>query len=265
MSVVDEYISRAYEALRSASSIEIDNVAREIVSAFQSEIPNILHYRGGRINSGPSRHTAADLKKLIGKLRVLQEAKDRELYGEFGLSAMSEHIRRLENAMNENGEGDPLADACRDIDYIYANTYEGYTDGLAGYGSHGVEGSFQQCRLRIEKLKSYRDAELRKIKTASAPALNMNQYQYSNASACASVEISLDKAFESIDSLPQESLSRAEKSELKELLRDLANGNKEESEGRLKRIQRWLADKGTDALIAAMPYVLQFAQTNFGC
>lgn len=68
---------------------------------------------------------------------------------------------------------------------------------------------------------------------------------------------------EQIQAIPESVLSEDLKSELKLLLLDMdsARGkSKKAAEGKLKKVLDWLADKGVDVALAALPYVLNVPQ-----
>ena len=263
MSELDNYIRRASETLRGGDDSAIDSLAREIVSAFNAEIPNLSNYRGARITGGDNRHTAADLRKLIGKLRVLRDGKDRELYGPYGLETVTNHIHLLERAAEDGIEGEDLRAAYETIDCIYVNRYDFYVDGLSGYGYREYEPCPQQTELRIEKLKVIRDEEFRKFKIAEARAASVSMVQNASASAEANVQVTVETAFEQIDKLPETTLSDDDKTLLKGMIGDLNTKDKSKRDSKLSKLQSWLADKGTDVFIAAMPYVVQLIKSQF--
>ena len=271
MSMVDEYISRANETLRDGDPLAIDSIAREIVVAFHSSIPNLSHYRGTRaIGCGPNYHTATDLKNLIGKLRVFQEARDAELYSEYGLMAITDSIRQLQNAIAEDYTEDQFAKLFDKIDNIYANRYESYAVGLCGYYSSDDAADESQAQLRTEKLRVFRDEELRKFKLAqfqSAP-VNITQSQSQEAQAAATSIIigDLSNTYERIDEIPENELSDNDKLKLKGLLAELEQAKQKDAsvrKGRIQKVLTFLADKGADAAIAAAPYIGAVAQQLF--
>ena len=45
------------------------------------------------------------------------------------------------------------------------------------------------------------------------------------------------------------------------MIADLNTNDKKKRDGKLKKLMGWIADKGTDAIIAAMPYVIQVVQS----
>lgn len=262
MSELDNYIRNASETLRGGDSSAIDALAREIVSAFNAEIPNLSHYRGTRITGGDNSHTAADLRKLIGKLRVLRDRKDQELYGAYGLETITSHIHLLERATEDGFEGETLKAIYEKIDSIYVNRYDCYVDGLSGYNYTEYELCPQQTELRTEKLKVIRDEEFRKLKIAEAQAASVNMVQNTSASAAANVQVTVETTFEQIDKLPETTLSDDDKTLLKGMIGDLNTKDKSKRDSKLSKLQSWLADKGTDVFIAAMPYIVQLIKSQ---
>ena len=262
MSELDSYIRRASETLRGGDGSAIDAIAREIVSAFNAEIPNLSHYRGARITGGDNRHTAADLRKLIGKLRVLRDGKDRELYGPYGLETVTNHIHLLERTAEDGIEGEDLRAVYETIDCIYVNRYGFYVDGLSGYGYREYELCPQQTELRIEKLKVIRDEEFRKLKIAEAQAASVSMVQNASASAEANVQVTVETTFEQIDKLPETTLSDDDKTLLKGMIGYLNTKDESKRDSKLSKLQSWLADKGTDVFIAAMPYIVQLIKSQ---
>lgn len=267
MTMADEYIKKANHALVGGDSQEIDAVAREIVSAFNGEIPKLSHYRGTRlVGSGPNPHTATDLKKLLGKLRVYQEGKDRELYDQYGLTAISDSIRQLEFAISANSSQDQYKELFNKVDYIYANKYDSYVDGLCGWMYNDDPPDEKQATLRLEKLRVIRDEELRKIRIAESQNTQISLTQNQEASAIATniAVASLIEACEEVDSIPNEKLSEEDKDYLKGLLASLEQAvskGKPDKNSRLSKVLGFLADKGTDAFIASAPFVWNLIQS----
>lgn len=262
MSELDNYIRRASEVLRGGDSSAIDALAREIVSAFNAEIPNLSHYRGARIADRDSRHTTAYLRKLIGKLRVLRDRKDQELYGPYGLETITSHVRLLERATEDGIESESLKAVYEKIDSIYASRYDFYVDGLSGYSNTKYEPCPQQTELRIEKLKVIRDEEFRKLKIVEAQAASVSMVQNASASATSNVQVTFETAFEQIDKLPGTTLSDEDKTLLKGMIGDLNTKDESKRSSKLGKLQSWLADKGADVFIAAMPYIVQLIKSQ---
>lgn len=247
----------------SGNLCEVDRIAREIVSTFHSEIPHLSSYRGARIiGDGRDRHSPDDLRKLIGKLCVLREEKDRAFYGPYGLETITEHIRNLEDAMNAGVEGDDLKALYERVDRVYANYYDSYVDGLSGWNYRDYEPCDEQTSLRIEKLKHFRDAELRNIRIAEAQGASFSVNATSESSSNSSASIQMSVAIEQIDNLPDSSLTEDEKTVLKGMMADLQTKNAKKREGKLQKVLGWLAGKGTDVFIAAMPYIVQAIQSQ---
>lgn len=263
MSIIDSYILNASRVLVSGDSREVDRMAREIVSVFQAEIPHLSSYRGMRvIGDGRELHSASDLRKLVGKLRILRETKDREIYGPYGLETITEHIRYLEEALETGAEGDDLNARYERVDRVYANYYDSYVDGLSGWNYRDDEPCDEQTSLRIEKLKHFRDAELRKIKVAEAQTASFNVSAASESTATASAIVELSVAFEQIDNLPESSLTEEDKTTYKGMVADLQTGDAKKREGKLQKLLGWLSTKGVDVFIAAMPYIVRAVQSQ---
>lgn len=263
MSIIDTYLSEARSALATGDLREVDRVAREIVSAFHSEIPQLSSYRGARIiGDGYDMHSPDDLRKLVGKLRVLREEKDRTLYGPYGLETITEHIHYLEDSMDSGMGDDDLEALYERIDQVYANYYNSYVDGLSGWNYSSFEPCVEQTVLRIEKLKHFRDVELRKIRVAEAQAACVSVRATSESMSIANATVELSVAFEQIDNLPESSLTEDEKTVLKGMIADLQAKDAKKRESKLQKVLGWLADKGTDVFIAIMPYIVQAVQSQ---
>ena len=265
--MADEYIRRANSAIAEGNSQQIDIVAREIVSAFSNEIPKICHYRGTRVvGDGPTLHTASDLRRLLGKLRIYQEGKDRELYGQYGLTSISDSIRQLEFAISESSSQEQYQTLFNKIDYLYANKYDSYVDGLCGWGYNDDAPNEQQAILRLEKLRIIRDEELRKIRIAESKntKISLTQNQEANAIAASIAVASLIETCDEIDTIPDDKLSAEDKDYLKGLLTSLEQAvskDKPDKQSRLSKILSFLADKSADAFIAAAPFIWNLIQS----
>lgn len=268
MSIIDDYLIAASEALRSNDPTLIDATAREIVSAYQNEIPNITSYRGGRVSSSTagSMHTADDLRKLIGKLKVFRENKDAQLYGECGLGSVTDSIRQLEDALNNGISVSDLKSLYDRIDHIYSNVVKGYTHGLSGWSYSDARPGIEQTKLRIEKLRHYRDDQLRllKISEKQNQTIEFNQAISNSATANAECHIELTAVLDSVDGIPCERLSEDDKTFLKGLLAELSQlsrNDKDRAEKKVGKFFAWMADKSVDVAIAAAPYVMQVIQS----
>lgn len=265
MTMIDEYITKGNRVINNGDEAAIDSVAREIISVFSTEIPNLAHYRGARISADASnseKHTASDLKKLIGKLRVLQEKKDETLYANLGLASLTDSIRMLENAVAENQNEEQLDKLFKLIDPIYANRYKFYVIDLCGYNYSDEKPSITQAELRIRKLRDFRDQELRDLRLAEAKAasieLNQNQQANATATAISVATTNLFETYEAIDAISGDELSDEDKEKLKGLLASFgqsASKGKDDKKGKLTKVLEFIADKGTDVFIAAAPYL----------
>lgn len=267
MTMANEYIRKANSAIAEGNPQQIDAVAREIVSAFSNEIPKISHYRGTRVaGNGPTLHTASDLRKLLGKLRIYQEGKDRELYGQYGLTAISDSIRQLEFAISESSSQDQYQALFNKIDHIYANKYKDYTGGLCGWHYNDEAPDERQATLRLEKLRVIRDEEIRKMRIAETQnaSITVSPHVEANATATSIAVASLIETCDKIDAISDDSLSAEDKDYLKGLLTSLEQAvtkDKPDKQSRLSKVLSFLADKGADAFIAAAPFAWNLIQS----
>lgn len=249
--------------LRSDSSENADDLCREIIDVFKLDYTNPESFRF--INSSSSfRYSSSDLRTIVQMLRLERENQDEERYGSKCCHAITEHIRRLEQALEEGLQGEPLKAVYDSVDYVYANAkgYDSYTDGLASYGFSRNDFNDEQTQLRVDKLKHFRDEELRKLKIAEAQAASVSMVQNASASAAANVQVTVETTFEQIDKLPETTLSDDDKTLLKGMIGDLNTKDQSKRDSKLSKLQSWLAGKGTDVFIAAMPYIVQLIKSQ---
>lgn len=139
MSTLDDYISRTARMLRREATgfqtrESIDQLCREIQDVFETGYVPAGMY--STLNSPlPYCHTKDDLTRILSILRDKRDELDRRLYGEYGLTTVTEHIRLLERAIDDGIDSDDLVTLYKRVDSIYANHPDShsYTDGLSGY------------------------------------------------------------------------------------------------------------------------------------
>lgn len=264
MSVLDEYIARAAHALRTPDGDDVDALCREISDVLKPAYTPARAWACLGSNE-EFRYSATDLKRMLDLLRLRREEQDKETYGSSGLLTITQHIRLLEQAEEDGVCGDALKAVYDKVDSIYANYYGSYIDGLTSYISRDYETCSEQTTLRIEKLKHFRDDEMRKLRVAEARTTNVSMVQENNqtasANATSDVRVTIEATFEQIESIPDDRLSEDNKTLLKGMIADLNTNDKKKRDGKLKKLMGWLADKGADAVIAAMPYVVQIIQS----
>ena len=98
------------------------------------------------------------------------------------------------------------------------------------------------------------------MKVVEARAASLNVSAKSESTSIANSTVDLSVVVEHIDNLPDSSLAEEEKTALKGMLADLQTKNEKKREKKLQRLLSWLATKGTDVFIAAMPYIIQAVQ-----
>ena len=271
MSTLDDYISRAARMLRrDATGLQtresVDQLCREIQNVFETGyIPAEMY---STLNSSqPFFYSEIDLTRILSILRDKRDELDRQLYGEYGLATVTEHIRLLERAADDGIDSDDLVTLYKRVDSIYANHPDShsYIDGLSGYF-----GDYRPCDeqtiLRIEKLKLFRDEQIRRLKATESQSTSFNMVQSSNQNTSASmtnnVQISIETTFQQIDDIPDETLSDEEKTMLKGMIGDLNTNDKAKRDGKLSKLLTWLGTRGVDVFIAAMPYIVQLIQSH---
>lgn len=255
MAVLDEYILRAARLLSDAADEDVDALCREIMQVFDLDYtnPEALKY----INSSSSfRYSKSDLGMILQKLRLKREDSDDKAFGAAFCATITQHIRRLEQALEE-GVKDELKAVYDSIDHVYANEqgYESYVDGLVAYGAIGTDLSEEQTRLRIDKLKHFRDEKMMSVRIAEAKGATYNLSANSTAAASSTVEISLEIINERIDEIADDDLADEDKTQLKGLLADLSTKNDHKRKEKLQKLIHWLGDKGPDIFIAVLPYI----------
>lgn len=256
MAILDEYILRAARLLSGTADEDVDALCREIMQVFDLDYtnPEALKY----INSSSSfRYSKSDLGMILQKLRLRREDSDDKAFGAAFCATITQHIRRLEQALEEGVKDDELKAVYASIDHVYANEqgYESYTDGLVVYGAIGTDLSEEQTRLRIDKLKHFRDEKMMSARIAEAQGATYNLSANSTAVASSTVEISLEIINERIDEITDDDLTDEDKTQLKGLLAELSTKNGQKRKEKLKNLIHWLGDKGPDIFIAVLPYI----------
>lgn len=256
MAVLDEYILQAARLLSGDADEDVDALCREIMQVFDLDYTNPEAF--AYINSSSSfRYSKSDLGTILQKLRLKREDSDDKAFGAAFCATITQHIRRLEQALEGGVKGDELKAVYDSIDYVYANEqgYESYTDGLVSYGFSGTDLSEEQTRLRIDKLKHFRDEKMMSVRIAEAQGATYNLSANSAAASSSTVEISLEIINERIDEIVDDDLTDEEKTQLKGLLADLSTKNAQKRKEKLKNLIHWLGDKGPDIFIAVLPYI----------
>ena len=256
MAVLDEYILRAARLLNGEADEDVDALCREIMQVFDLDYTNPKAF--ACISSSSSFcYSKSDLGMILQKLRLKRGDSDDKAFGAAFCATITQHIRRLERALEEGVKDDELKAVYDSIDHVYANEqgYESYADGLVAYGAIGTDPSEEQTRLRIDKLKHFRDEKMMSVRIAEAKGATYNLSANSTAAASSTVEISLEIINERIDEIADDDLADEDKTQLKGLLADLSTKNDHKRKEKLQKLIHWLGDKGPDIFIAVLPYI----------
>lgn len=128
------------------------------------------------------------------------------------------------------------------FDYFYIYNNEDYPKALKAF-QHSLEMYM---------------ATLKDNPTKQTPLFKINNQTTANATI--NQTITLAQTLQSIQEIPSSSLSDEDRERLEELLASiegLKNINKEKTKGKISEVLRFLADKGTDAGIAVLPWILE--------
>lgn len=259
MSATDDYLMRIGKALADDDATEISNLVLELYMFLNDGVTSITRFQRNQIDTSSS-----GLRQMRAKLLSRREAQDSNVYGRYGLSAFTDSIHQLEDALGSGWSDDDLKKLYDRIDHLYANTLHMYVDGLCGWQYNDDKPSDEQTHLRIEKLRYYRDEEFRKLKLAEAQKASLSMMQSTQATLQANITVDISTTVEQIDALPETSLSDDDKTLLKGMIADLTDKDKQKRETKLQKLMGWLSDKGTDVFIAAMPYIVQIIKTQMG-
>lgn len=261
MSNIDDYLMRIDKALVSKDLDAIRSLAYEINGAFTEQIKTIGAYERDEKGATP-----LGLRQIRGKLVAYRNSTDEARYGTYGLSSITDSIRQLEDALSCDYSPEELEILYKRIDHTYSQTLKGYTSGLCGWNYTKASPGPEQTRLRMEKLRFYRDEEYRKLKLAEVSKTNVSMTQSaSNANTFeANIAIDIATTIEQIDALPESSLSDTDKTFLKGMIADLTDKDSHKRETKLQKLTQWLSDKGIDVFIAVMPYIVQIIKTQMG-
>ena len=115
-------------------------------------------------------------------------------------------------------------------------------------------GDIKLLKQKLEYYKATLEYELDKNKTSSTPLISVNQNQTNQIS----VNVSFEQTISAIEAIPNEKLSQDEKELLEGKLSKL-NTEKDKSKvwEKAQSVLKWIADKGIEVGIAALPYIAE--------
>lgn len=123
------------------------------------------------------------------------------------------------------------------------------------YDCDGEKDSCSNLDLLMYKLRNLKgdlELEIEKIKKNNSPTVSVNQ------NTNISIALSLEQTINLIESIPDEKLSPDEKEQLEGKLSKLGT-EKEKSKvwDKTQSVLKWIADKGVEVGIAALPYIVE--------
>lgn len=271
MSLVDNYISQIDNTIDASDDHAISNLVKEIVSVFSGSDPHIKtgldRYRGGSISPGMTNtcDDIGDLKKLRGKLLVLKENERVELESDpmrLALSSVDDDIDECKHLIDVSDDKSARAFIDRMVQ-VYGNDIKNIAIGLSCHGLDSEEENLKSDLTYIGgHLKHYRAKLAALFSIGTSNTVNV-QANAENRNTVENV-LTVTQVAERVQSVPESVLNKDLKKELKCMLLDLEavkNKPKAEAESRVKKILAWMADKGVDVAIAALPYIVNVLST----
>lgn len=181
-----------------------------------------------------------------------------------------ERCNRIINAKDYDG-ADSLSD---EIIGVFSNEISNITNKLDAYTRHYEYEVIDYLRdvgllrqkllnyklnLQLEKDKMAHDIELAKLHQPTITAhAESNQSQVQSTST--NISITIENTIRKIDEIPKETLSADDKEKLKEYLYSLegmrVSKNKAKFWDTTKEVLKFIVDKGADAAIALLPYII---------
>lgn len=190
------------------------------------------------------------------------------------IETLSEHIAECTNFNGSNEEAKALVTRIKgiyyndipNIDMMLDNDYD-YQQNYLGAFTEYVDRTNYKSHVAIlrDKLKNYRDnLELEETQSERALELARLKQPTMTQTTNVSVNVTIEQTIKQIDDVPNTSLSEADKTTLKEYLYSLegikAAKDKPKFWDKAKDVLKFLADKGADAAIAALPMIIQGLQ-----
>ena len=124
----------------------------------------------------------------------------------------------------------------------------------------------QEKANKLEKVEREK-RELEKLRLEvelSKSNVTINNTNHNEANATSTVSITIDQTIKAINEISPEVLSAYEKEELEEKLSAIevakTSGNKEKLAGKVGNVLKYIADKGIEVGIAALPYLGEIAK-----
>lgn len=178
----------------------------------------------------------------------------------------------------EEGIGEKIRECFKDLKKLYADQDESlsfYSDGEDseinyGFYDNGFNSYIpnqpnylaykEDLKTMIRKLELYCAKLKDSLTHTPSSGIHINNSPSISANATINQTITLAQTLQSIQEIPSFSLSDEDKERLEELLASiegLKNVNKEKAKGKISEVLWFLADKGIDAGIAVLPWILE--------
>ena len=184
---------------------------------------------------------------------------------------------KIENLDKYIKECDEFMDASRDdqngfivkVVGIYCDEIKSIRVGLDtySYGAQSYTSDIQKMKAKLINYKDNLELEERKrkdeLELARLKQGNINVSATANNSNEINVNITLKQVLECVGKIPDDVMSKEEKSDLEDKLSGIDSaiktGKKEKAKEKIFAALKFLMDKGADALITMLPYLAQMA------
>lgn len=237
--------------------------ASGVISGIVDNHKSGLNMFKARLNGTPpytESDVNADIKTLVGKMRLALDMEQAEADRKYGTYALSGYIAKCDEMASGSANDQELADFCYEVTGAYAATIPGYSDYL-GFVQGGEPVPARDIPMIKAKLMAYRDSVIQKQNKAAAQVLNVSASSASTSSA--NVEMTLSQAMSAVWSIPDSDMSEHDKAVLAKLLSELEESKKEGGKVKeaAKAVGNWLFDKAIESAPKIMPYVMQAIQS----
>lgn len=173
------------------------------------------------------------------------------------IAIIDSYITRCENCTKESAEklvNEIIAVFSKEIEGVTTNL-DSYTLSIEKYYNPNVIDYFGDVKLLKAKLINYKaniELEFERTKKSEKSLVTVNQ------STTVSISVNLEQTITLIETIPDEKLSQDEKEQLEGKLAKLSTEkDKIKLWEKSQNILKWIADKGIEVGIAALPYIVE--------
>lgn len=267
MSQVSSYIARCEEVIDGSSRENPGSLVEEIVSVFAGRDDKIRHgldrYRS-RVSvgdGGANYDNLGDIRKLLGKLRLISEEEQAALLKSDSPTAyLDSLVRRCDDALSSSASLSERKSLLEEICYgAYCQKNPWFATGLEFFtvdhdsDDYGEGSVANDIRLARGKLLSIREEALGEIARSSRGPVAV-----ATSSSTANVNVTIAQVLHDIDSVDESEATPAEKDEIKGLLNEVESSKvPSKREKAVKAVLEWLSKHSMDLITLTLPYIMK--------